>query len=110
MIRVEIAQGVLEAKGHETLVGRKLIENLKEAGVPVLGEFAIRGVEAGSLLFYEHKGAHAFLYRASHEEDEEDDDGNLVDPVFINAGKLKAGGRKFVSGPHRKAFEEDDDL
>lgn len=101
MIRVEIAQGMLEAKGHETLIGRKLIENLREAGVPVLGEFAIRGVSSGMLTFEEFEGQHRFEYSV-----DKTDRNN----TFINAGKLKAGGRKFVSGPHRKAFEDDDDL
>ena len=98
MIKVEISMGTIDRAGHETLVGSLICSSLKQAGIPAIGTFALRGVERGSLTYETNieRSKHMFVWR----EDEDD-----REKTFIRS-QLKNGAVVFKSGRHA----EDDEL
>lgn len=104
MIQVTIPKDMLDDAGHETLVGQRMIKSMKEAGIPVLGVFAIRGVESGTLILRNRPvgfddTAHQYEWHA---------DGEVMTPKPKNVwrGNLKNGCQVFKTGLH--ALEEDE--
>lgn len=55
MIEIRMHHDMLDRMGHETLIGRRLIMSMRHAGIPAIGDFALRGVERGVLMFFEHE-------------------------------------------------------
>lgn len=51
MIKVKISHGQLEQAGHETLIGMNVMKACKAAGIPIVGVFAMRGIERGTLTY-----------------------------------------------------------
>lgn len=50
MIQVTIPQLQWDETKHDTLAGRRFIETCREVGIPVIGNFAMAGVESGHLV------------------------------------------------------------
>lgn len=99
MIRVEISQGVLHPAKHEILIGEKIVNALKSAGVPVQGVFTIRNVDKGQLLYEPHgeNGTHVYRWK-------EDDDDTAKEYHRISTVD---GVSVYKSGKH---YEDDDAL
>lgn len=48
-IEVQITNAELSVQGNETLKGIRIVDKLKAAGVPVIGNISLLGVERGAL-------------------------------------------------------------
>lgn len=101
MIEIHIGKDKLDHHGHETLVGRRLIESLRQAGVPVVGEFAIRGVTKGTLIYQDLDELDGVMHSFKWLED--DKDKPTGKPVRT---QLKNGSVVYKTGRHA----EDDEL
>ena len=99
MIRVEITDDLkLNAKAHELTMGEKIVNSLREAGVPVTGFFTVRGVSHGTLVYESQGSKHTFRWRENQDDRET--------TGFIRS-TLKNGVVVFKNGKHA---EEDDEL
>lgn len=101
MIRIEISKDGLDRAGHETLVGRRMIESLRAAGIPVLGEFAFRGVQRGTIAYAAENDLGADVHVFVWSEDENDNSTK----GFVRTN-LKNGSVVYKNGRHA----EDDEL
>lgn len=97
MIRVHIQKDHLDRLGHETLVGGRVIKTCKEAGIPLVGVFALRGAERGKVVYENSDIEHVITWR----EDDDDRENNFN---RVSAG---AGVKVYKSGRH---YDEEEEL
>lgn len=104
MIQVHIAKDALDHAGHEALVGQRIVESLRQAGVPVEGFFALRGVPKGSLTFSNSEDLDGVVHSFTWSEDAFD----ILDEFSAKPvrSQLKNGSVVYKSGRHA----EDDEL
>lgn len=102
MIRVEVNHNMLDRLGHETLVGKRICDALKTAGIPVIGVFAMRGIERGSLTYRMENDLGGAAHTIQWSEDELDTESRF----HRTHQDLKNGITVFKSGIHM----EDDEL
>lgn len=101
MIRVEIPYSMLEALGHDTLVGARMCSALKNAGVPIVGMFALRGLKRGRLEWTAEHDKHVYVFREER--------GDMANDGIKLVRTLKNGARIYMNGAHLVA-EEDEEL
>lgn len=101
MIRVHIQKNHLDRAGHETLIGGRVLKACKDAGIPMQGVFALRGVERGKLVYEDIDGLDGAEHVITWREDENDRE-NTFKRV-----SAKDGVKVYKSGQH---YADDDDL
>lgn len=107
MIRVSIQKNRLDRMGHETLVGGRVMKAARDAGIPVEGVFALRGVSHGQLIYHNEDGLDGAEHVVTWREDNAD-----TDKAFTRVGTVD-GVSTYRSGRHLVALanaEDDDDL
>lgn len=108
MIRVVIQKNRLDRMGHETLVGGRVMKAARDAGIPVEGYFALRGVSHGQLIYHNEDGLDGAEHVLTWREDTEDTDKTFKRLSSSDGVAVYRSGRHLAA--LTKATADDDDL
>lgn len=102
MIKVTIQKNNLDRMGHETLIGGRVMKAAREAGIPVVGSFALRGVTHGQLIYHNEDGLNGLEHVLTWREDAVDTEKNFARVCSAD------GVTVYRSGRHKLAASDDE--
>lgn len=104
MIEVSISEHAINRYGHDTLRGKGILDTLRQAGIPVVGDvFVLAGITHGKLTYWNETDLDGTAHMYTWREDENDRKEGKPLRVTMKGGFARKYGRHAV-------VPEDDEL